>query len=133
MSTPVFELKELANGQVDQYVVANESLRALENSVGGSIVIDFAADANYTLTDSAPAFDYQDEWRYKHIEFTDIAVPLTAGRDVIFPAKGGHEYIITNSTGFTLTLKVSGQTGVTIADGVTGRYYFDGADIVAGP
>lgn len=98
-------------------------------SVMGRFVHDFSLDANYTLETAAR----QEEWIYRFMEFTDTGTLLTAGRDVVFPEEDGPEYIIKNSTGFTLTLKVSGQSGVTLADGVTGRFYFDGTDIVAAP
>lgn len=129
MTTPYLEATEISASQASQYVTSNELDRVLEQAIAGRRTIDFPSDANYTLVTTAGS----EEWRDKFITFTDVAVPLTAGRDVIFPAKEGPEYIITNSTGFTLTLKISGQTGVTIADAVTGRYYYDGTDIVAGP
>ena len=129
MTTPNLEATEISASQSSQYLTSNALDRVLEQAICGRLVVDFPSDADYTLVTTAGS----EEWRDKFIEFTDVAVPLTAGRDVIFPAKNGPEYIITNSTGFTLTLKTSGQAGVSIADGVTGRYYYDGTDIVAAP
>lgn len=129
MTTPYLEATEIAALQNNQYATSNELDRVLEQAVAGRRTIDFTADANYTLVTTAGS----EEWRDKFLIFTDVAVPLTAGRDVIFPAKEGPEYIVTNSTGFTLTLKISGETGTTIADGVTARFYYDGTDIVAAP
>lgn len=131
MATPHLELDELSDGTTGAYLLVNASIRALESAVAGRRVIDFPADADHTLNTDPSAGDL--EWQDKFIEFTDVAAPLTAAREVEFPAKNGPEYIIKNSTGFTLTLKISGQSGVTIADGVTGRFYYDGTDIVAAP
>ena len=131
MTTPYANMTELANGQVDQYLVANENNRILERLSCGRITIDFASDANLTLdTDTAAGTE---QWRDKFITITDSTVVLTTGRDIIFPAENGPEYIIKNSTAQTLTLKISGQTGVPLATTVTGRYYYDGTDIVVAP
>lgn len=129
MTTANLEITELADGQIDQFATANEAFEALERAIAGRLTVDFSSDANYTLSTTAGS----EEWRDKFMDITDSGTVLTAGRDVIFPAKNGPEYIITNSTAQTLTLKISGQTGVTIATTVTGRYYYDGSDIVAGP
>lgn len=125
------EYTELANGQVDQYATANEAMQVLDDAIAGRLTINFASDANLTLSTTAGS----EQWRDKFMTFTDTSSPLvlTAGRDVIFPAKNGPEYIITNSTAQTLTLKISGQTGITLAASTTGRFYYDGTDIVAGP
>ena len=129
MTTANLEITELADGQIDQFATANEAFEVLERAIAGRLTVDFSSDANYTLSTTAGS----EEWRDKFMDITDSGTVLTAGRDVIFPAKNGPEYIITNSTAQTLTLKISGQTGVTIATTVTGRYYYDGTDIVAGP
>ena len=129
MTTANLEITELADGQIDQFATANEAFEVLERAIAGRLTVDFSSDANYTLSTTAGS----EEWRDKFMDITDSGTVLTAGRDVIFPAKNGPEYIITNSTAQTLTLKISGQTGVTIATTVTGRYYYDGSDIVAGP
>lgn len=131
MTTPNLEITELVNGQTDQYITANEAFRALERAMCGRFVHNFDSDANYTLVTTAGS----EEWWDKFMEFTDTSSPqiLTAGRDVIFPAKNGPEYIVKNSTGQTLTLKISGQSGVALSAGSTGRYYYNGTDIVAGP
>ena len=129
MTTPYLSATEISASQASQYVTSNELDRVLEQAICGRRTIDFASDANYTLVTTAGS----EEWRDKFLTFTDTGVVLTGGVDVIFPAKEGPEYIITNSTAQTLTLKISGQTGVTIATTVTGRYYYDGTDIVAAP
>ena len=72
----------------------------------GNLTIDFASDANLTLT--------QEESDYSMLLFTDTGVVLTTGRDVIMPAHFPLIFV-RNATAQTLTLKKSGQTGVTVA------------------
>ena len=69
---------------------------------------NFATDANVTLT--------TDEYRNAFLEVTDTGPVLTGGKDVIFPA-AFPVLLFKNSTAQTLTLKKSGQTGVTVAAG----------------
>jgi len=56
---------------------------------------------------------------------------LTAARNVIVPAVQ-KPYIFVNSTtgGFAVTVKVSGQTGVTIANGKKAIVYTNGTDVI---
>lgn len=129
MTTPNLEIPEGADSQTSLYAVYNAMGRILEQAICGRLTIDFATDADYTLDTTAN----NEEWRDKFIEITDTGVVLTTGRDIVFPDKNGPEYIVTNSTAQTLTLKLSGQTGVTLTAGSTGRFYNDGSDMVAGP
>ncbi len=129
MTTDNLEIVELVSGQVDQDVTANAAFAVLDKAIAGRLVINFASDANLTLSTTAGS----EQWLDKFIELTDTGTNLTAGRDVIFPAKNGPEYIVKNSTAQTLTLKISGQTGVTLAAAATGRFYYDQTDMVAGP
>lgn len=129
MATPYLNLTELTAGEATPYVTVNALVRGVEAAVAGRITVDFPSDANYTLVITAGS----EEWKDKFMTITDSGTNLTAGRDVIFPAEEGPEYIIKNSTAQTLTLKISGQTGVTIATTNTGRFYYDGTDIVAAP
>ena len=129
MTTPYLEGTELANGQVDQYLTANALVRRLEQAVAGRRTINFASDANYTLVTTAGS----EQWLDCFLTFTDTASPhvLTAGRDVIFPAKSGPIYLVKNSTAKTLTVKITGQTGEALPSGSIGLFYYDGTDIVA--
>ena len=69
---------------------------------------NFTTDANVTLT--------ADEYRNAFLEVTDTGPVLTGGKDMIFPA-AFPVLLFKNSTAQTLTLKKSGQTGVTVAAG----------------
>ena len=72
----------------------------------GNLTIEFTADANLTLT--------QEQSDYSMLLFTDSPSTLTTGRDVIMPAHFPLIFV-RNATAQTLTLKKSGQTGVTVA------------------
>lgn len=117
---------EVATAYSEPYEIGADKAKPY---AAGRFVHNFSTDANYTLETAAR----QEEWIYKFMEFTDTGTLLTAGRDVVFPSENGPEYIITNSTAQTLTFKISGQTGATLAAGATGRFYYDGMDIVAAP
>lgn len=69
---------------------------------------NFTTDANVTLT--------TDEYRNAFLEVTDTGPVLTTGRDLVFPA-AFPVLLFKNSTAQILTLKKSGQTGVTVAAG----------------
>lgn len=75
-------------------------------------------DANQTLT--------AEEYSRRIIELTGT---LSAGRDIVMPNLDSWEWIVKNSTGQTLTFKVSGQTGIAVANGKKATLYCDGADI----
>jgi hypothetical protein len=72
-----------------------------------SVTHDFgAAHADYTLL---PA-----ETQASEI----IATDASAAANVIWPAAfPGHYYVVYNNSGFTVTFKVTGQTGVAVANG----------------
>lgn len=72
----------------------------------GNLTIEFTADANLTLT--------QEQSDYSMLLFTDSPSTLTTGRDVILPAHFPLIFV-RNATAQTLTLKKSGQAGVTVA------------------
>ena len=124
-----FNLQEMAQSQADKYLLHNTENRRISAVIVGRLVLDFTADADMTINSSDT--DGDEHWRYKFIEFTDVGVVLTVGRDVIFPAKNGPVYRLKNSTAQELTLKITGQAGVAIAAGATGRYLYNGTDIQA--
>lgn len=78
-------------------------------------------DANHTLA----AANYRKA-------VLSLAATLTAPRDVLLPNIDGLTYIVHNNTtgGFTLTFKVSGQTGVAVPAGARAEIYCNGTDYV---
>lgn len=95
--------------------------------VGGSYaesgVISIAmSDANLTLS--------ADQYKYRIIVLTGT---LTADRDIVFP-NVKHPWLIVNTTtgGFKIKPKVSGQTGVSVANGYAVWVYGNGTDMKPG-
>jgi hypothetical protein len=89
-----------------------------------AVSVEFATDADITLT--------QAQYQAESIEFTDSPTTLTVGRNVIFPAHFPTKYV-KNSTAKTLTLKKTGQTGVSLAAGGAAIVASGATDVVAGP
>lgn len=89
-----------------------------------AVSIEFTSDADLTLA--------QGQYQAESITFTDSPATLTAGRVVVFPAHFPTKWV-KNSTAQTLTLKKSGQTGVTLAAGAYGIVASGAADVVLGP
>ena len=82
--------------------------------------ISIAGTGNYTLAGS--------ELNRIAYNFTGL---LTGNRAVIVP-NTVQQYWVTNSTtgSYTLTVKTSGGTGITISAGQRGIFYCDGSDVV---
>lgn len=97
--------------------VIDQNAEATAQAMVGIVTLNLIADANYTLL---PA-----DYRCAVLVITDSGVVLTTGRDLIFPALFARMTVI-NSTAQTLTLKMAGQTGITLAGAAS-------TTIVAGP
>lgn len=99
--------------------------QAIANLSGAPAVsVEFTSDADLTLT--------QAQYQAESITFTDSPTTLTAGRNVIFPAHFPTKWV-KNSTAQILTLKKSGQTGVTLAVNGTAIVASGASDVVVGP
>lgn len=70
--------------------------------------LDVAGAADVTLSDL--------QAQYRRI---DLSGALTGSISVIFPLQAGKDWLVVNGTSgaFTVTCKVSGQTGITITQG----------------
>jgi len=95
----------------------------LEEAIGGYTAVAVTDGADTTLT---TANGSADQSRNMTLNLTGA---LTAARNVICPAIE-KVYIVKNSTtgGFAVTVKVSGQTGVSIPNGTIAILYVDGTD-----
>jgi len=130
MTTPLLGIEELASSAAN-YSLGNEAFKILERAGCGRITVNYLTDANLTLdVDTAAGTE---QWRDAIITITDSGVVLTAGRDLIFPDENGPIYTIYNDTAQTITVKLSGQTGVAISASGSGRYLRRGTDMVAAP
>ena len=108
-------------------ITTNNNLGTLlEEAIGGytTVVVADAGDTVLTTVNGGA-----DESRNMVIELTGT---ISAARNVICPAIE-KLYVVNNNTtgGFSVTFKVAGQTGVTIANGTTVFLYVNGVDAVA--
>ena len=95
----------------------------LEEAIGGYVSVTVSNAGDTTLSTNNGAVDQS---RNAVINLTGT---ITAARNVICPAIE-KLYVVKNATtgGFSVTFKVSGQTGVTIPNGETYFLYVDGID-----
>lgn len=106
--------------------VVNAGLTSLvEAAVAGRATVTHNDAANYTLTTANGAAD---EARNM---FLNITGTLTAARNVVCPTQP-KLYFIKNATtgGFSITLKTSGGTGISIPNGSSMVLACDGTDVV---
>jgi len=96
----------------------------LEQAIGGyeSITVSNVGDTTLTTADGAV-----DQARNMVLNLTGT---ISAARNVICPS-AEKVYIVRNATtgGFAVTLKVTGQTGISIPNGATFVLYVDGTDV----
>jgi hypothetical protein len=64
VTTPILKIPEAADGQVNQYLVLNEGLRALESSGNEFYEVDLSA-GNVTLTDVSPGYIFSRNFMFK--------------------------------------------------------------------
>ena len=107
-------------GSLQPSVPINANADAVGALLAGAATRTLTADANYTLV----AADY----RVATLVLTSSV--LTAGRDIVFPAYFP-PMLVVNDTGQTLTLKKSGQTGVTVDNGKSIRINCGPTDVLA--
>jgi hypothetical protein len=95
----------------------------LEEAIGGYVSVTVSNSGDTTLSTNNGSADQS---RNAVINLTGT---ITAARNVICPAIE-KLYVVKNATtgGFSVTFKVSGQTGVTIPNGETYFLYVDGID-----
>lgn len=137
MTNPQMGFAELTTNQEQPEVLVNAADRFITNILTGQISIEFASDADITLSAPAPLTTAA-QWPYAVIRMTDSPTTLTAPRSVVYPntdsVYGGpsrHHFTFRNDTGQSLTIKRSGQTGVTVAAGAESLVRHNGTDIVA--
>lgn len=120
----------------DQQKVAtiNAALQVLDSLEAGKLDVTITT-ANVTLTGTPAAPQAQNK-------YFNLSGTLTGNRDLIFPvndddpAVGNPRVIVVKngtSGAFTVTVKVSGQTGVTVTQGSTAILLHNGTDFVKGP
>jgi hypothetical protein len=99
-----------------------------EQAIVGRVTVDFATDANKTLTatDSVATQDY----RNLYLNLTSTG-SLTATRDLIVPTIN-KTYVVQNNTTGAQSIRVitTAGSGVTIPNGRTAALYVDGTNVI---
>ena len=97
----------------------------IDASVAGTASVAHDNTANYTLTSSNGAADEARKM------FLNITGTLTADRNVVCPT-ASKLYFITNSTtgGFSVTLKTTAGTGISVPNGRSVVLYCDATNVV---
>lgn len=119
-------LELMANGEKDDTwgTINNTNLGTLlESSIAGVAAVTHDDSATYSLTSNNGS---DDEARHAVLNVTGT---LTAARNLQAPSVS-KVYIVKNGTsgGFAFTLKTSGGTGISIANGETAFCYCDGTE-----
>lgn len=121
MSTTNRAMDTVPSNSFQPSVPINADLTILDAAIYGITTIEFATDANRTLTAA--------EADCAVLRITDSPVTLTADRDLVFPARFP-AMLVQNTTAQTITLKKSGQTGVTLATGAEAIVFAGSTDVV---
>ena len=112
MATPILNITEVANGQVDQYVVFNAALRALEAAANDFLAVDLTS-GDVTLTTA----EFRGYGIFK-------AENNTVLRVLTLPANK-RRFMVHNSGTFSLDVTL-GTTTIAVAVGVATMFYSDG-------
>ena len=125
MALPITGATEMTVSQSSKYATSNTLDRVTEAAGCGTVNINFATDADYTLTTTGePA-----QWHYHVIVMTDTGTLLTTGRSVNVPDQA-KPYVFCNTTSFPLTMTTTGGTGITVAANNSAMVRSDGTNVV---
>lgn len=108
-------------------VPVNEAFDLIDSCIADQVTIDFASDADLTLSTTG---DAPQQWQYLSVKLTDTGVVLTTGRNVIVP-DNKKTYLIFNSTAHELTVKTAAGTGIAVSASGVEYLYCDGTNVVA--
>jgi len=114
-------ITHVTSAQYQKEVTMNAALDSLDTAVAGRVSINFASDANLTLT-AAQALN-------SIVELTDSGVVLTAARNVIVPT-ANKQWQFYNGTARVLTIKTSGGTGIALSAGERALLYCNAVNVV---
>jgi hypothetical protein len=98
--------------------------RAFEQAIGGRADVTMSGTTTLSLTDSNAAQDAR-------ALYLNLSGTLSGAADLVVPALQ-KSYLVKNGTtgGYAVTIKVTGQTGVSIPNGKTVWVYNNGTDVV---
>src|ERR1051326_5092951 len=125
-TTPILLITEIVASQNNKSTTANtafEELEAAFSSMLAKTLTEASPPGDFTLTDPTEAA------RYFYYKFSGT---LTGARNVIVPTRTRF-YLIENATsgGYAITVKTSGGTGVSVANGVRQLLQCDATNVVA--
>jgi hypothetical protein len=112
MSTPILDITEVADGQIDQFAVYNQALRDLEAASNAQVSLDLSG-GDYSLSAA---------------EFTRNFVFITTGNAVsrtLSVPPTIRTFVVRNTGSATLIVSV-GSTTINIATAKSRMFYTDG-------
>ncbi len=124
------EIYQILESQAAKATAANTAIGAVEKAMSDEYNLD-TSSATAPGTDLTLPYDntndLSDRTALRFIQLT-LDAGATATFNVIHPPNR-HMFFCTNNTSQTATLKCTGQTGVTIANGASGLFYCNGTDV----
>jgi hypothetical protein len=112
MATPILNITEVADGQIDQFLVYNQALRDLEAATNAILPLDLSA-ANRSITST---------------EFTRNYIFVTTGnavsRTLSFPSQI-RNFVVRNA-GSAVLIAAVGTTQINVPVGRSRMFYSDG-------
>ena len=114
-------ITHVTSAQYQKEVTMNSALNSLDTAIAGRIVVNFASNADLTLT-AAQALN-------SILELTDTGAVLTVARNVIVPT-ANKQWQVYNGTAKTLTIKTTAGTGIALAAGERALLYCNAANVV---
>jgi hypothetical protein len=120
----------IAPGQLGKDLTANAAFQAFANTIAETLAIDASLNASpYTIPYSSAEGGVKTALQFMRMNVTGA---LSADWIGIVPAKK-HLFVITNGTtgGHSVTVKVTGMTGVTVGSGTSQLVYNNGTDVIA--
>lgn len=135
-STDNLEIVEIDPNQIGKVAAINTAIVAIDEILGGILTIQ-ADDGSHNSPYTVPYAQGDEPVATKTaIRFFLLRVQGVLGADytVLMPGGGPtFEFTAQNSTsgGHNVIIKVTGQTGVTLAGGKTQRMFLDGTDVFA--
>ena len=115
-NTPILQITEVSNGQIDQYLTVNEAVRNLEAAANALLVVNVSA-GNATVTNLAPSYEML---RFGVFRSSGNAV----ARSITFSANQ-RSFKVDNSGSFALDV-IIGATTLSIPAGEMHSFYADG-------
>lgn len=123
-ASALLNLEQMATGENDGSWgdKANDVFNGLEEAIAGATILT-KTGGTYTLTDT----------QYVANEARDAVIrcqgALTANQTMVIPNRSKTWWVTNETTGsYTLTVKTSGGTGVTVTQGAVAMLYCDGSD-----